>query len=103
MPLTELALATIDPQVFDRWVAMAHGEELAKCEVTDEQQSTILHLALAFRAFAYRLHGVTQEHFEIFSMLLINAYSALDEHEPADDVLEDLVVGLNDIFPEVSI
>ena len=103
MPLTWAALHSLDRRTFDNWVSMAHGEKLIKCEVTDEQCSTVLHLALAFRAFARELHGVTEDHFEAFAMLLIDAYSTLDEHEPADEVLEDLVMGLHDILPQVSL
>ena len=45
---------------------------------------------------------VTSEHFEMLSMLLVNAYSALDEYEPADEVLEDPTSRLHDILPKVS-
>ena len=101
MPLTQAALHSLDRTVFDKWITRAHGEALAKCDVTDEQRSTVLHLALALRAFARGLHGVKPEHFDAFAMLLIDAFSSLDEHEPADDVLEDLVVGLQEILPKV--
>ena len=102
LPLTDFALDSVEKHTFDHWVGLAEGEELRACEVTPEQQSTVHRLTLAFRGFAYEQYGLNSDLFKHFARGLIDLYLSLDEHEPADDLLETFFQQLDDILPQVS-
>ncbi|KAI1787162.1 hypothetical protein LXA43DRAFT_1098557 [Ganoderma leucocontextum] len=102
LPTAEITLALIREHELLQWIELAEGDTLGACELPAQQRSSILTLLYAYRACYYQI-GVTSSEISVFFRLLVEAAMSLDEHEPADVVLEDLAGYVHDIFPTIAL
>ena len=85
-----------------RWLDNIRGEDLSRCDVTEEQRITLERIALAYRGFALgHPRSSIMELFDPFIDVLLDLFESLAEHEAADDLLEDFGVFLEELLPAV--
>ncbi|TBU22650.1 hypothetical protein BD311DRAFT_811356 [Dichomitus squalens] len=101
LPTTDIVLAITREQDVLQWIELAEGEALRTCEVSEDQRNIVLKILYAYRACYFR-NGVTATETELFFRLVAEAAMALDDHEPADVVLQDLVDYIDGAFPSDS-
>ena len=83
-----------------QWIELAEGHALQACQVSDEQRRAVLTILYAYRACYFQ--DVTPDDARIFFRLVAEAAMALDDHEPAEQVLADLIGYIHSAFPAVS-
>ena len=98
LPCTIHALSSVEPSQFDRWLGNFRGEDLSRCDVTEEHRITLERITLAYRGFAL---GHSTDLFDPFISVLLDVFESLAEHEAADDLLEDFRVFLEELLPVV--
>ncbi|TBU50985.1 hypothetical protein BD310DRAFT_983062 [Dichomitus squalens] len=98
LPTAEILLAITPETEILQWIELAEGDTLRACDISDAQRDIVLKILYAYRA-CYFQHGVTPADIELFFRLVAEAAMALDDHEPADEVLEDLVQYVTSAFP----
>ena len=81
-------------------IELAEGDALQACHVSDHQRRLILTILYAYRA-CYFQRGVSPDDTQLFFRLVAEAATALDNHEPADAVLEELSGYIRSAFPDV--
>ena len=102
LPCTIHALSSVEPSQFDRWLDNIRGEDLSRCDVTEEQRITLERIALAYRGFTLgHPRSSIMELFDPFIDVLLDLFESLAEHEAADDLLEDFGVFLEELLPAV--
>ncbi|KAI0713059.1 hypothetical protein C8T65DRAFT_695114 [Cerioporus squamosus] len=91
----------VAPKQFDEYLADTQGQALTRCEVSVVQHQLLRDIFTAYRAF-YK-GEVDPSHapyaYPLFTGLLLDAATSLEDHEPADDVLIEIVMWLRKIFP----
>lgn len=93
-------LALISEHEILQSIELAEGETLRACDASDGQRGIVLTILYAYRA-CYFQHGITPGDVALVFRLVAEAALALDDHEPADLVLEDLVDYVCGVFPAV--
>ncbi|RPD59931.1 hypothetical protein L227DRAFT_563927 [Lentinus tigrinus ALCF2SS1-6] len=73
---------------------------LARCDANDEQEAAIRQLLLAYQAFYARVDSLDLDAYPLLTAMLVEAALCLEDHEPADDLLVEIVVWLHHIVPE---
>ena len=102
LPCTKHALSSVEPSQFDRWLDNIRGEDLAQCDVTDEQRITLERIALVYCGFVLgHPRSSIMELFDAFINVLLDLFESLAEHEAADDLLEDFGVFIEELLPAV--
>lgn len=99
LPTTELSLALVSEHQLLQWVELAEGEVLRACDLDVGQRALVVTLIRAYRACYFQL--VPSEEVGLLFRLIVEAAMALDDHEPADEVLDDLVTYIRGAFPTV--
>ncbi|TFK79531.1 hypothetical protein K466DRAFT_606075 [Polyporus arcularius HHB13444] len=92
----------VAPKQFDDYLADVQGNALTRCEVSVAQRQLLRDIFVAYRAFyAGEVDPVHAPYaYPLFISLLLDVATSLEDHEPADDVLVEIVVWLRQIFPE---
>ena len=85
-----------------QWIELAEGDALQACQLSDYQRRQVLTILYAYRA-CYFQRGVTPQDIGIFFRLVAEAAMGLDDHEPADAVLEDITDYIGSVFPAVRV
>ncbi|TBU21682.1 hypothetical protein BD311DRAFT_743436 [Dichomitus squalens] len=91
LPTADIMLAVTSEHEVLQWIELAEGDALRACDISDSQRDIVLKILYAYR--------VTSSDIELFFRLVAEAAMALDDHEPADVVLEDLVDYIDTAFP----
>ncbi|PIL25419.1 hypothetical protein GSI_13309 [Ganoderma sinense ZZ0214-1] len=102
LPTSELSLALLTEQQLLQWVELVEGDVLRGCDLNAGQHDLVVTLIRAYRACYFQL--VSAQEIGILFRLVVEAAMALDDHEPADDALEELVGYINEAgFPMCSL
>ncbi|KAI1782962.1 hypothetical protein LXA43DRAFT_1068100 [Ganoderma leucocontextum] len=100
LPTETLTRDILDVDVVAQWISMIQGDELTACEVTPEQRLLCLYIALGYRAFLLPYPGVNPEDAQVFTDLIAKGALALDHHERAEEVLNEILMWMLDVLPE---
>ncbi|KAI1796515.1 hypothetical protein LXA43DRAFT_1090073 [Ganoderma leucocontextum] len=89
LPTADIMLTLLHEHELLQWIKIAEGDTLSACDLQDPQCSFVLTLLHAYHACYFQL-GMTPTNVALFFRLVAEAAMALDEHELADVVLEEL-------------
>ncbi|TBU36619.1 hypothetical protein BD309DRAFT_1024190 [Dichomitus squalens] len=102
LPTTDIILALTPEQEIWQCLELAEGDSLRACDISEGQRRVVLKILYAYYA-CYFQNGITPADTKLFFRLVAEAAMALDDHEPADVVLEDLVDYIDGTFPSDSL
>ncbi|KAI1783717.1 hypothetical protein LXA43DRAFT_1102181 [Ganoderma leucocontextum] len=91
---------TLNRAVFDGWIALIEGDGGSRCNLTPAQRQMLLDLSLTFRAFASLSIAIPLDIHQAFITLLHEAARDLDDHEPLDEYLSDILEWGHTPFPD---
>ncbi|KAI1782603.1 hypothetical protein LXA43DRAFT_1103697 [Ganoderma leucocontextum] len=99
IPTPELPTA-LNRAVFDGWIALIQGDGGSRCNLTPAQRQMLLDLSLTFRAFASPSIAIPLDIYQAFITLLHEAARDLDDHEPINEYLSDILEWGHTAFPD---
>ncbi|KAI1791361.1 hypothetical protein LXA43DRAFT_1094512 [Ganoderma leucocontextum] len=98
----EITLTLIREHELLQCIELAEGDTLHACDLQDKQRASVLTLLHAYRACYFQL-GVAPSDITVFFRLVAEAAMSLDDHEPADQVLEDLAAYVREAFSAAAL
>ncbi|RPD78606.1 hypothetical protein L226DRAFT_520888 [Lentinus tigrinus ALCF2SS1-7] len=84
----------------DEYLVDVEANALTRCNATEEHRAVVRQLLLAYQAIYARCDDTPPDSYELLTGMLIEAALSLEDHEPADDILVEIVVWLHHVLPE---
>ncbi|KAI0691348.1 hypothetical protein C8T65DRAFT_699749 [Cerioporus squamosus] len=87
-------------QRIDEYLEDVRADALDRCDVSAEQEVIVRQLLLGYQTFFSGREDIPGDLYVHLTSMLVEAALSLEDHEPAEDLLVEIVVWLHDALPE---